>query len=110
MSRQTLRILLHVGAIATAVVSASAQQPDSGAHRMPGMPMPADTSPMAMSMEGPLGISMERSGSGTTWIPDAVILPSRHFMAGAWMVMLHGFLFGQYDYQEGPRGDKQWGS
>lgn len=31
-------------------------------------------------------------------------------MAGPWMVMLHGFLFGQYDWQEGPRGDDQWGS
>jgi hypothetical protein len=89
--------------------TAAAQQPDT-AQRMPGMRMPADTAPTAMSMAGPLGISMERTGSGTTWIPDAVILPSRHFMAGEWMVMLHGFLFGQYDYQEGPRGDEQWGS
>jgi hypothetical protein len=77
---------------------------------MPGMVMPADTPAMAMSMDGPLGISMERSGSGTTWIPDAVTLPSRHFTAGKWMVMLHGFVFGQYDYQDGPRGDEQWGS
>ncbi len=86
-----------------------AQQPDT-VQRMPGMDMQADTQRMGMSMAGPLGISMERAGSGTTWIPDAVILPSRHFMAGEWMVMLHGFLFGQYDYQDGPRGDEQWGS
>lgn len=57
-----------------------------------------------------LGIRMERMGSGTTWIPDAVELPSRHFMAGDWMVMLHGFLFGQYDWQGGARGADQWGS
>ena len=37
----------------------------------------------AMSMAGPLGISMERMGSGTTWIPDAVKLPSRDFMIGS---------------------------
>jgi hypothetical protein len=61
-------------------------------------------------MNGPLGIPMERMGSGTTWIPDAVILPSRHFMAAGWMVMVHGFLFGQYDWQGGPRGTDQWGS
>lgn len=72
------------------------------------MAMPADT--MQMMMEGPLGISMERMGSGTTWIPDAVRLPSRHFMRGGWGVMLHGFVFGQYDHQGGPRGADQWGS
>jgi hypothetical protein len=91
-------------------LSVDAQQPDSARHQMPGMNMPADTSPTPMPMTGPLGISMERIGSGTTWIPDAVILPSRHFMAGTWMVMLHGFLFGQYDEQSGPRGLNQLGS
>jgi hypothetical protein len=92
------------------VLSVDAQQPDSVRQQMPGMNMPADTPSTAMSMSGPLGISMERMGSGTTWIPDAVILPSRHFMAGGWMVMLHGFLFGQYDDQSGPRGPNQLGS
>jgi hypothetical protein len=95
-------------ALASATTIASAQQPDTAAHRVPGMVMRGDTT--TMSMDGPLGISMERAGSGTTWIPDAVILPSRHFMTGAWMVMLHGFLFGQYDWQGGPRGESQWGS
>ena len=77
------------------------------------LPMPmSDTMSMkgGMSMAGPLGLSMERMGSGTTWIPDAVMLPSRHFMAGSWMVMVHGFVFGQYDNQGGPRGASQWGS
>jgi len=64
----------------------------------------------SMSMIGPLGISMERMGSGTTWIPDAVYLPSRHFTAGKWTLMVHGFLFGQYDSQSGPRGATQFGS
>jgi hypothetical protein len=63
-----------------------------------------------MTMGGTLGISMERMGSGTTWIPDAVTLPSRHFNASGWDVMLHGFVFGQYDRQGGPRGDEQFGS
>ena len=94
--------------LGSAALAVAAQQPDTAAHRMPDMVMPADTA--AMSMDGPLGISMERTGSGTTWIPDAVILPSRHFIAGPWMVMLHGFIFGQYDWQDGPRGEAQWGS
>ena len=64
----------------------------------------------AMNMNDPLGISMERMGSGTTWIPDAVPLPARHFMAGSWLIMVHGFGFVQYDRQGGPRGADQFGS
>jgi hypothetical protein len=66
--------------------------------------------PMAMMMIDPLGVPMERMGSGTTWIPDAVGLPARHTMAGSWLLMLHGFGFVQYDKQGGPRGDDQFGS
>ncbi|HUC41587.1 MAG TPA: hypothetical protein VMR92_12170, partial [Gemmatimonadales bacterium] len=66
--------------------------------------------PMPMNMTDPLGISMERMGSGTSWIPDAVPRPARHVMAGSWLVMLHGFAFVQYDKQGGPRGDDQFGS
>jgi hypothetical protein len=77
------------------------------------MPMP-DTSRMDAMTPGPLGISMDRMGSGTTWIPDAVSLPSRHSMLAGWDLMLHGFAFGQYDKQgsgsNNPRGGEQWGS
>lgn len=66
----------------------------------------ADTAAVAV----PLGIPMDRMGSGTSWIPDAVTLPSRHFTAGSWSLMLHGFAFGQYIRQGGPRGDDQLGS
>src|SRR6202521_805665 len=61
-------------------------------------------------MIGPVGVSMERMGSGTTWIPDAVTLPSRRRMLGDWMLMAHGFVFAQYDKQSGERGDDQFGS
>lgn len=60
-------------------------------------------------MNGALGISMDRLGSGTTWIPDAVKLPARHYLAGSWMFMVHGFGFLQYDWQQVPRGDTQFG-
>lgn len=69
---------------------------------------PSDTG--MMMMLDPLGVPMERMGSGTTWIPDAVPLPARHHMAGSWLLMLHGFAFAQYDAQGGPRGDDQFGS
>src|SRR3989442_4339346 len=65
---------------------------------------------MSMMLIDPLGVSMERMGSGTTWIPDAVPLPARHVMAGSWLLMLHGFGFVQYDAQGGPRGGDQFGS
>jgi hypothetical protein len=66
---------------------------------------------MAMNMvPDPLGVSMDRLGSGTTWIPDAVALPSRRFSAGSWNLMLHGFAFGEYDEQSGSRGGSQLGS
>jgi hypothetical protein len=63
-----------------------------------------------MPMTDPLGVSMDRMGSGTTWIPDAAPLPTAEFMKGAWHLMVHGFVWGQYDKQGGPRGDAQLGS
>src|SRR5688572_18999226 len=63
-----------------------------------------------MMMPGALGISMERMGSGTTWIPDAVTVPSFHGMLGPWMMTVHGFAFGQYTEQSGPRGHDQFTS
>src|SRR5687767_15147895 len=66
-----------------------------------------DMSGQAM-MRGPLGISMQRMGSGTTWIPDAVTLPSRHSMLGRWELMLHGFAFPEYTRTSGLRGDEQF--
>jgi hypothetical protein len=72
---------------------------------MPGMHHSAED-----MMIGPVRVSMERMGSGTTWIPDAVTLPSRRRMLGEWMIMAHGFVFAQYDNQSGERGDDQFGS
>lgn len=99
----------------------TAHRPTATDHTsMSGMVMPAandSTAAMAphpMSadamMIGPLGISMDRMGSGTTWIPDAVTMPSRRTMMGSWMIMAHGFAFAQYDKQTGKRGDDQIGS
>lgn len=121
---------LHRDSLAHAMMTDSAHRAmmEDSAHRaMPadtthrgaghaGMVMPAagaDTAHASMGhamTPGPLGISMDRFGSGTTWIPDAAPLPSIHFMAGGWDMMLHGFLFLQYIDQRGPRGDDQFGS
>ena len=84
---------------------------DTAMASMPGMAMRDTTQMGGMSMAPePLGVSMDRGGSGTTWMPDAVSLPSRHFMVGGWDMMLHGFAFGQFDKQGGDRGGSQVGS
>ena len=77
----------------------------AGTVMKPTVPMSA-----AAMMAAPLGVSMDRMGSGTTWIPDAVGIPSRSRMVGGWMLMGHGFVFGQYDHQSGLRGGNQLGS
>src|SRR5471032_282202 len=107
-----------------------AAQQDSASHRMPGMsgmPMPdsipratPDTTDMhgmhgmpgmgAVSMDGPLGIPMERTGSGTTWLPDVTPMHAYHATAGSWELMLHGVAFGLYDKQGSRRGAERFTS
>jgi hypothetical protein len=62
------------------------------------------------TMSGPLGISMTRMGSGTSWVPDDSHLPARHVVVGAWNLMLHGAVHLQYINEGGSRGDDQIGS
>lgn len=63
-----------------------------------------------MKMEGPLGISMARDGSGTSWLPDMTPMYAVHRQAGSWGLMGHGNLFLQYIDEPGPRGDDDVGS
>jgi len=76
--------------------------------------MPAGDTMRMAGMQGmperPFGIPMTRMGSGTAWLPDASAMRAWHVMAGAWMLMVHGDAFLQYDHQGGPRGDDQVGS
>jgi hypothetical protein len=74
---------------------------------------PRDTTQMAAMRgmpERPFGIPMIRMGSGSAWLPDASAMRAWHFMAGSWMLMIHGDAFLQYDHQGGARGDDQVGS
>jgi hypothetical protein len=57
----------------------------------------------------PLGMPMSRLGSGTSWLPDSSPITAAHRMAGAWMLMLDGAMFGQYDRQGSLQGDTQLG-
>jgi hypothetical protein len=97
-------------------VLASAGAPCARAQRVPRDSTPA-RAPAPMNMDGampmrgsPLGISMDRMGSGTSWIPEATPLPAWRRAAGAWDLMFQGIAFGQFDDQGGPRGGRQFGS
>src|SRR5687767_7866462 len=78
-------------------------------HSMHNMPADSTAAP-DMMMTGPLGISSDRQGSGTTWVPEAVQMPALHTVLGGWAVMAHWNVFGQYITQRGRRGDDQLGS
>src|SRR4029453_7318460 len=58
---------------------------------------------MGMSRFGPF--PMEREASGTSWQPDSTPHEGRHWMRGAWMLMMHGFVDLVWDSQGGDRGD-----
>jgi hypothetical protein len=80
---------------------------------MPGMSQTGGTSGMkgmsGMSSTGVLGgYPMTRDASGTSWQPDLASHGGVHLMAGDWMLMLHGTLWGIYDTQSGPRGDDKF--
>ncbi len=58
----------------------------------------------------PLEISMQRSGSGTSWQPDVTPMHASHGVFRGWNLMLHGVAYLQYDDQGSNRGDSQFGS
>lgn len=61
-------------------------------HEMPSMPM------------RPLGLSMNRSASGTSWQPDTTPMYGWQGTLGHWTFMLHGNAFTGYDLQGSRRG------
>ena len=108
--RRVLAAALCAAVASSALQGLAAQErPPRDSTRKADKPMSMDMGDMDMP-SGPLGISMDRMGSGTSWIPDAVPLPARHMMAGGWDVMFQGIAFGQFDTQSGPRGATQFGS
>ena len=58
----------------------------------------------AMSMAGE---SAYASGSGTSRVPAEDPMQGIHVMAGDWMVMAHGYAWGSWTHQGGPRGDEE---
>jgi len=94
---------LAIGAMVASAVAPARVRAQHDAHDMSAM------SDKPMVRFG-AGVPMNRFASGTSWIPDAVSLPSQSWMAGDWHLMAHGYGFLQFDHQSGPRGADQLGS
>ena len=63
---------------------------------MPGMQMPGASAP---------GADLPGEGSGTSRLPGAEgAMHGLHVMTGKWMLMIHGYAWGAYTDQSGPRG------
>lgn len=74
---------------------------------------PAEHDAMAREHDataGPLGISMAREGSGTSWLPDGSPMHMLAHPAGSWSLGLMANVFLQYVHERGRRGDDQLGS
>lgn len=91
-----------------AATPAPAPAPDPHAgHDMPPVPDHAQMDHSQMDHAAMPGMAhMVGMGSGTARLPDAEG-PMRgvHFAAGDWKLMAHGYLWGAYTDQGGPRGD-----
>jgi hypothetical protein len=62
--------------------------------------------PTDEAMIADTGLTRWSSGSGTSRLPGAEgMMHGLHVMAGDWMVMAHGYAWGVYTDQGGPRGD-----
>jgi hypothetical protein len=86
--------------------SPTAAQPRAGAqasHEQMSMPMSHHMEMRALFGPYP----MSREASGTSWQPESTPMGGYHFMAGHWMLMVHGYADLVYDDQGSPRGDSR---
>lgn len=88
-----------------------AEQPqpqDHGQHgqRVPE-PAPAADAHAHMDHDAPGAVSpASAAGSGTSRLPATDQMHGAHFSAGDWALMAHGYAWGAYTDQGGPRGDE----
>lgn len=81
---------------------------DHSQHQMPAPAQPVDHAAMGHDM-GEMdhgGMKMSGMGSGTSRLPASEPMDGLHFSAGDWALMAHGYLWGVYTDQGGPRGDE----
>jgi hypothetical protein len=97
---------LTVAASLALGVCAFAARAQPAEHMHEGDLPPLGTGPsMQTGAAGALGdYPMTRDGSGTAWQPDSSPHEGIHGSLGQWSTMIHGYAFGIYDHQGGPRG------
>lgn len=89
--------------------SSAHTHPATMAHGEAASSQPGGMDHSMSSMHGFYGLyPMSREASGTAWQPEATPMGGWHYMKGDWMFMFHGFAFGIYDHQGGPRGDEKF--
>src|ERR1700748_3765258 len=75
---------------------------------MEGMDM---SKPMTMNSQFSLNTSMNRDGSGTSWVPDETPMYGYMIHGKKWMTMIHGSIFMRYNNQDlfksGSRGGEK---
>ena len=98
---------MMTGRILLAAPLAAALLPlPAAAQDMPGMAMPATSSTQHDAMAGmPMAPQDYGDGSGTSRVPGNEGMAGLHLKAGDWMLMAHGYAWGAYTDQPGPRGD-----
>lgn len=105
-----------MGAALCALAPGAALAQAMGGMDMPGMamPMPMPSSSPTQSHGGDamtgmtmMGDGRSSAGSGTSRLPANDTMPGLHVMAGDWMLMAHGYAWGSWTDQGGPRGGKE---
>jgi hypothetical protein len=87
------RIIL-LGSVIAAGTPALAQEMDHSGHSMAAMTNEGTPAPW-------------QQGSGTSRVPGNEPMTGAHIMTGDWMLMAHGYAWGVYSDQGGPRGDEK---
>lgn len=108
-----IRMIAGAALAAAAPLAAHAQTmpPMAGMmHEETAPALPAPTGHDAMSgMAGMAGMDDApfAGGSGTARLPAADAMQGLHISTGGWALMLHGYAWGAWTRQGGPRGDEQ---
>ena len=102
------RGLMGLAICAATPGAAWAQSMDHG--DMPGMamlPPPAPPDEPSMSGMAMMGDVASSPGSGTARLPANDRMKGAHVVAGDWMLMFHGYVWGNWTDQGGPRGARE---
>jgi hypothetical protein len=88
-----------------AMLAAAFPLPVFAQHMDHGAAHPSEPVDHAGMNHGPPDTVLSAAGSGTSLLPADDAMHGAHFSAGDWSLMAHGYAWGVYSDQGGPRGD-----